>query len=98
MAHNYRTDLWVDWCPGCGDFGILAALQQSMTEMNKKPEDFAIFSGIGCSAKTPHYINAPGMHTLHGRVIPFASGVKLANPNLTGSSLILTLLRVLTNS
>ncbi len=83
MAHNYRTDLWVDWCPGCGDFGILAALQQTMAEMNKKPEDFAIFSGIGCSAKTPHYINAPGMHTLHGRVIPFATGVKLANPNLT---------------
>ncbi|MCL4446893.1 MAG: 2-oxoacid:ferredoxin oxidoreductase subunit beta [Thermoplasmatales archaeon] len=83
MAHNFRTDLWVDWCPGCGDFGILAALQQTMVELNKKPEDFAIFSGIGCSAKTPHYINAPGMHTLHGRVIPFATGVKLANPNLT---------------
>jgi 2-oxoglutarate ferredoxin oxidoreductase subunit beta len=83
VVHNYRTDLWVDWCPGCGDFGILAALQQSMMEMNKKPEDFVIFSGIGCSAKTPHYINAPGMHTLHGRVIPFATGVKLANPNLT---------------
>ena len=83
MAHNFRTDLWVDWCPGCGDFGILAALQQTMVELNKKPEDFAIFSGIGCSAKTPHYINAPGMHTLHGRVIPFATGIKLANPNLT---------------
>ncbi len=83
MAHNFRTDLWVDWCPGCGDFGILAALQQTMIELNKKPEDFAIFSGIGCSAKTPHYINAPGMHTLHGRVIPFATGIKLANPNLT---------------
>jgi 2-oxoglutarate ferredoxin oxidoreductase subunit beta len=83
VAHNFRTDLWVDWCPGCGDFGILAALQQTMVELNKKPEDFAIFSGIGCSAKTPHYINAPGMHTLHGRVIPFATGVKLANPNLT---------------
>ncbi|MCL5408214.1 MAG: thiamine pyrophosphate-dependent enzyme [Candidatus Thermoplasmatota archaeon] len=54
-----------------------------MIELNKKPEDFAIFSGIGCSAKTPHYINAPGMHTLHGRVIPFATGIKLANPNLT---------------
>lgn len=83
MAHNFRTDLWVDWCPGCGDFGILAALQQSMVELNKKPEDFVVLSGIGCSAKTPHYIDAPGMHTLHGRVIPFATGVKLANPNLT---------------
>lgn len=83
MAHNFRTDLWVDWCPGCGDFGILAALQQSMVELNKKPEDYVVLSGIGCSAKTPHYINAGGMHTLHGRVIPFASGIKLANPNLT---------------
>lgn len=83
MAHNFRTDLWVDWCPGCGDYGILAALQQSIVELNKKPEDFVILSGIGCSAKTPHYINAPGMHTLHGRVIPFATGLKLANPNLT---------------
>lgn len=83
MVHNFRTDLWVDWCPGCGDFGILAALQQSMAELNKKPEDFVVLSGIGCSAKTPHYINAGGMHTLHGRVIPFATGIKLANPNLT---------------
>lgn len=83
MAHNFRTDLWVDWCPGCGDFGILAALQQSMAELNKKPEDYVVFSGIGCSAKTPHYINTAGMHTLHGRVIPFATGAKIANPNLT---------------
>jgi 2-oxoglutarate ferredoxin oxidoreductase subunit beta len=83
VAHNFRTDLWVDWCPGCGDFGILAALQQSLVELGKKPEDYVVLSGIGCSAKTPHYINAAGMHTLHGRVIPFATGVKLANPNLT---------------
>lgn len=83
MAHNFRTDLWVDWCPGCGDFGILAALQQGMAELNRKPEDYVVFSGIGCSAKTPHYVNVAGMHTLHGRVIPFATGAKLANPNLT---------------
>jgi 2-oxoglutarate ferredoxin oxidoreductase subunit beta len=54
-----------------------------MVELNKKPEDFVVLSGIGCSAKTPHYIDAAGMHTLHGRVVPFATGVKLANPNLT---------------
>lgn len=83
MAHNFKTDLWVDWCPGCGDFGILAAIQQALAEYNAKPENYVIVSGIGCSAKTPHYVNVSGIHTLHGRAIPFATGIKLANPNLT---------------
>ncbi|MGC8574445.1 MAG: 2-oxoacid:ferredoxin oxidoreductase subunit beta [Thermoplasmata archaeon] len=83
MEHNYRTDLWVDWCPGCGDFGILSAIQQSLAEIDKNPENYVMVSGIGCSAKTPHYVNVSGIHTLHGRGIPFATGIKLANPNLT---------------
>lgn len=83
MEHNYRTDLWVDWCPGCGDFGILSAIQQSLAELDKNPESYVLVSGIGCSAKTPHYVNVSGIHTLHGRGIPFATGIKLANPNLT---------------
>ncbi len=83
MEHNYRTDLWVDWCPGCGDFGILSAIQQSLAELNHNPENYVMVSGIGCSAKTPHYVNVAGIHTLHGRGIPFATGIKLANPNLT---------------
>ena len=83
MEHNYRTDLWVDWCPGCGDFGILGALQQSLAELGEKPENIVVASGIGCSAKTPHYVNVSGIHTLHGRGIPFATGIKLANPNMT---------------
>ena len=82
MAHNFRTDVAIDWCPGCGDFGILTALTQAFTELNLDPKNLAMVSGIGCSGKTPHYINAAGMHTLHGRGIPFATGLKLANPNL----------------
>lgn len=82
MAHNFRTEVAVDWCPGCGDFGILTALTQALTELNLDPKGVALVSGIGCSGKTPHYVNVAGMHTLHGRGLPFAVGVKLANPNL----------------
>lgn len=82
MVHNFRTDLTVDWCPGCGDFGILTSLTQVLGEMDFDPTDVAVVSGIGCSGKTPHYVNVAGMHTLHGRSVPFAVGVKLANPNL----------------
>ncbi len=79
---DYRTDVHNDWCPGCGDFGILSAIQMTLTEMQASPSQTAVISGIGCSGKTPHFINAYGVHTLHGRVLPFAQGVKLANPNL----------------
>lgn len=82
MAHNFRTDLAVDWCPGCGDFGILTAVTQALSEMEFDPTNVALVSGIGCSGKTPHYVNIAGMHTLHGRSIPFAVGIKLANPGL----------------
>ncbi len=82
MAHNYRTDLTIDWCPGCGDFGILTSITQALGELNYGPKDAVVISGIGCSGKTPHYVNLAGAHTLHGRGIPFATGVKLANPRL----------------
>ncbi len=80
---DYKTDVWVDWCPGCGDFGILTAMQKALAELGLKPWEVVIVSGIGCSGKTPHYIYANGVHTLHGRAIPFATGVKLARPDLT---------------
>jgi len=80
---SYRTPLWVDWCPGCGNFGILQALTETLAELGLSPEETVIVSGIGCSGKTPHYVNANGVHTLHGRAIPYATGVKLANPGLT---------------
>ena len=80
---QYRTQVHNDWCPGCGDFGIVNAIQMTLLEMQLEPHRVAIFSGIGCSGKTPHFINAYGFHTLHGRVLPIATGARLANPSLT---------------
>ncbi|MCS7132456.1 MAG: thiamine pyrophosphate-dependent enzyme [Aigarchaeota archaeon] len=80
---EYRTDVWVDWCPGCGNFGILAAMYKALGELRLPPDKTVIVSGIGCSSKTPHFIKVNGVHTLHGRAIPFALGIKLANPELT---------------
>jgi 2-oxoglutarate ferredoxin oxidoreductase subunit beta len=79
---DYRSDVHNDWCPGCGDFGILSALQMALADLQLKPHQVVIFSGIGCSGKTPHFVNANGIHTLHGRAVPFATGAKLANPQL----------------
>jgi 2-oxoglutarate ferredoxin oxidoreductase subunit beta len=79
---DYRTKVFVDWCPGCGDYGILAALQMTLAELQLPHYKVAVFSGIGCHAKMPHFINAYGIHTLHGRTLPFAIGAKLANPEL----------------
>lgn len=80
---DYKTDVHNDWCPGCGDFGIVNAIQMAMAEMEIPRHMAAIFSGIGCSGKTSHYINVYGIHTLHGRVLTFAQGAKLANPQIT---------------
>jgi len=80
---DYKTDVHNDWCPGCGDFGIVNAIQMAMAEMGIERHKAAIFSGIGCSGKTSHFINVYGIHTLHGRVLPFAQGAKLANPEIT---------------
>jgi 2-oxoglutarate/2-oxoacid ferredoxin oxidoreductase subunit beta len=79
---DYKTEVHNDWCPGCGDFGILNAIQMSLSELKIPPHNTALFSGIGCSGKTPHFIHTYGIHTLHGRVLPFAQGAKLSNPNL----------------
>ena len=80
---DYKTDVHNDWCPGCGDFGIVNALQMAMAELNIERHKAVIFSGIGCSGKTSHFINTYGIHTLHGRVLTFAQGAKLANPEMT---------------
>lgn len=79
---DYKTDVHNDWCPGCGDFGILNAVQMSLAEMGIERHKAAIFSGIGCSGKTAHFVNVTGIHTLHGRVLPFAQGAALANPDI----------------
>ena len=80
---DYKTETHNTWCPGCGDYGILTAIQMGLAEVQLPPHKVAVFSGIGCSGKAPHYINAYGFHTLHGRVLPSATGGKLANPELT---------------
>lgn len=72
-----------DWCPGCGDFGVLSALQKALSNLNIEPKDTMVVSGIGCSSNLPGFINTYGMHTLHGRSIAIATGVKLGNPDLT---------------
>ena len=79
---DLKTEVHNDWCPGCGDFGILSAIQMALTEMNVDPSHVAIVSGVGCSSKTPHYLNTYGVHTLHGRSLPFATGIKLSNPGM----------------
>lgn len=81
-AQDYKTEVHNDWCPGCGDFGILNCIQQVLAEMQLAPEKVLLFSGVGCFAKTPHFVQTYGCHTLHGRAVPFAVGAKLANPDL----------------
>jgi 2-oxoglutarate/2-oxoacid ferredoxin oxidoreductase subunit beta len=72
-----------DWCPGCGDFGVLAAIQKALVELQIPNHDVVAISGIGCSSNLPGFINTYGMHTLHGRALAVATGLKLANHHLT---------------
>src|SRR5258708_31363473 len=73
-----------DWCPGCGDFGVLAAVQKALVELRIPIHNVVTISGIGCSSNFPGYMNTYGMHTLHGRGLAVATGLKLANHELTG--------------
>ncbi len=84
---DLKTEVHNDWCPGCGDFGIEASLKMALTEMPVDINKVALFSGIGCSSKLVHFTNAFGIHTLHGRVLGYAQGAKLANPDLEGHGL-----------
>ncbi|HXW57212.1 MAG TPA: 2-oxoacid:ferredoxin oxidoreductase subunit beta [Candidatus Cybelea sp.] len=72
-----------DWCPGCGDFGVLAAIEKGLVELGIANHSVVTISGIGCSSNLPGFINTYGMHTLHGRALAVATGVKLANHELT---------------
>ena len=80
---DFKSDQYVRWCPGCGDYAILNSLQKVMADMGVAPQDIAVISGIGCSSRLPYYINSYGFHTIHGRAAAVASGVKIANPKLT---------------
>ena len=82
---DFVSDQEVRWCPGCGDYAILAAVQKVFPDLGVKKEDFLIVSGIGCSSRFPYYMDTYGFHSIHGRAPGFASGAKLANPNLSVS-------------
>ncbi len=71
------------WCPGCGDFGVYAALRNAFVQLGLTPEKIVLVGGIGCSGKISDYIKTNSVHTLHGRVLPVATGIKLSNPSLT---------------
>ncbi len=79
-SHTFVTSVTASG--NCGDFGILNAVQMALAEMNVDPSNTVVVSGVGCSSKAPHFIKTYGVHTLHGRSLPFATGIKLANPNL----------------
>ncbi len=79
---DFETDQEVRWCPGCGDYAILKAVQRIMPEIGAIPEKTVFVSGIGCSSRFPYYMETYGFHTIHGRAPAVATGVKLANPEL----------------
>lgn len=79
---DYQNENEVRWCPGCGDYAILATVQKTLAELALKREDTVFVSGIGCAARFPYYMNTYGMHTIHGRAPAIASGLKLSRPEL----------------
>jgi 2-oxoglutarate/2-oxoacid ferredoxin oxidoreductase subunit beta len=79
---DFKGKVDPDWCPGCGDFGVLSAVKQALAELSLYPHEVMVISGIGCSSNIPGYINAYGMHTLHGRALAVATGAQLANHTL----------------
>ena len=80
---DFQSDQEVRWCPGCDDYVILRAVQKALPQMGKKKEDFVFVSGIGCSSRFPYYVDTYGLHGIHGRAAAIATGVKLANPDLS---------------
>jgi 2-oxoglutarate ferredoxin oxidoreductase subunit beta len=82
-AKDFKSDQQVKWCPGCGDYSILAALQGTLPKLGVKKENIAVISGIGCSSRFPYYMDTYGFHTIHGRACAVATGVKAANPELS---------------
>ena len=79
---KYKSETRPDWCPGCGDFGVLTALIQAAANLDIDPKDLLVVSGIGCSSNLPGFIHSYGFHSLHGRSLPIATGAKLGNPDL----------------
>ncbi len=82
-AQDYKSNVKPTWCPGCGDYGVLAALFQAMARLELDPSRTVVVSGIGCSSRLPFFVRTYGFQTAHGRVLPVATGLKVANPDLT---------------
>lgn len=80
--NDYKSDVKPIWCPGCGDFGVLSSFYKSVSELGIPPEQLVIASGIGCSGRFPAFCRAYGFHGVHGRVLPLATGIKMARPEL----------------
>jgi 2-oxoglutarate ferredoxin oxidoreductase subunit beta len=80
---DFQSDQEVRWCPGCGDYSVLTAVQLLMPDLGVKPEDTVFVSGIGCSSRFPYYMNTYGLHSIHGRAPAIATGVALARPDLS---------------
>jgi 2-oxoglutarate ferredoxin oxidoreductase subunit beta len=80
---NFKNNQEIKWCPGCGDYAILASLQKVLSQLGIPKENFAFISGIGCSGRLPHYLDVFGFHTIHGRAIPIATGLKTTRPELS---------------
>lgn len=80
---DFTSDQAVRWCPGCGDYAILAQTQKIFPDLGRKKEEFVFISGIGCSSRFPYYMDTYGFHTIHGRAAAVASGVKIARPDLS---------------
>ncbi len=79
----FKSEIKPDWCPGCGDFGVLNALQKACADLNLNPHEIMVVSGIGCSSNLPGFFNSYGLHTLHGRSLPVAQGAKFGNHDMT---------------
>src|SRR5438094_3857496 len=82
VPKDYASDQEVRWCPGCGDYAILKAVQKALAELGAPRERTVFVSGIGCAARFPYYLSTYGFHTIHGRAPAIATGIKLANPEL----------------
>ena len=82
-ANEFKGKVDPDWCAGCGDFGVLNSLRKTCLDLGLKPHEILTVSGIGCSSNFPGFFNSYGMHTLHGRALPVATGAKMANQDLT---------------
>ncbi|GIW46886.1 MAG: hypothetical protein KatS3mg078_0763 [Deltaproteobacteria bacterium] len=80
---DFKSDQEPRWCPGCEDYAIIKAFQTALAELGIPKEKHAVISGIGCAARLPYYMSTYGFHTIHGRPIPIATGVKIANPELS---------------